>query len=77
MAAQAKTGGACARRRRQLMRIAGDNAILVLAAAPERIRSRDTHYPYRQDSDFHYLTGFAEPDAVLALVPGRAASETM
>src|SRR5690606_26086754 len=38
-----------ARRRRQLMRMAGDDAILVLPAAPERIRSRDTHYPYRQD----------------------------
>ena len=77
MAAQAKTGGACARRRRQLMRIAGDNAILVLAAAPERIRSRDTHYPYRQDSDFWYLTGFDEPSAVLVLVPGRAHGETL
>ncbi len=68
---------AYAKRRRQLMRIAGDDAILVLAAAPERIRSRDTHYPYRQDSDFWYLTGFAEPDAVLVLVPGRAHGEAL
>lgn len=66
-----------ARRRRQLMRMAGDDAILVLPAAPERIRSRDTHYPYRQDSDFWYLTGFAEPDAVLVLVPGRAHGEAL
>ena len=66
-----------ARRRRQLMRIAGDDAILVLAAAPERIRSRDTHYPYRQDSDFWYLTGFAEPEAVLVLVPGRRHGEAL
>lgn len=66
-----------ARRRRQLMRMAGDDAILVLPAAPERIRSRDTHYPYRQDSDLWYLTGFAEPDAVLVLVPGRAHGESL
>jgi len=66
-----------ARRRRQLMRIAGDDAILVLPAALERIRSRDTHYPYRQDSDFWYLTGFPEPDAVMVLVPGRAHGEAI
>jgi Xaa-Pro aminopeptidase len=67
----------CAKRRKQLMRMAGDDAILVLPAAPERIRSRDTHYPYRQDSDFWYLTGFPEPDAVLVLVPGRAHGEAI
>ncbi|HEY0309767.1 MAG TPA: aminopeptidase P N-terminal domain-containing protein [Luteimonas sp.] len=66
-----------ARRRKQLMRIAGDDAILVLPAAPERIRSRDTHYPYRQDSDLWYLTGFPEPEAVLVLVPGRAHGEAI
>jgi Xaa-Pro aminopeptidase len=66
-----------ARRRRQLMRMAGPDAIAIVAAAPERVRNNDAHYPYRQDSDFHYLTGFAEPDAVLVLVPGREASETI
>lgn len=66
-----------ARRRRQLMRMAGDDAIVVIPSAPERIRSRDTHYPYRQDSDFWYLTGFAEPDAVLVLIPGRAHGEAL
>lgn len=66
-----------ARRRRQLMRMAGDEAILVLPAAPERIRSRDTHYPYRQDSDLWYLSGFPEPEAVLVLVPGRAHGEAI
>lgn len=68
---------AYARRRRQLMRLAGEDAILVLAAAPERVRSRDTHYPYRQDSDFRYLTGFGEPEAVLVLVPGRRHGEAL
>ncbi|MDE1957794.1 MAG: aminopeptidase P N-terminal domain-containing protein [Xanthomonadaceae bacterium] len=61
-----------ARRRRELMRMAGGDAAVVVAAAPERMRNADAAYPYRQDSDFHYLSGFAETDAVLALLPGRA-----
>ena len=65
------------RRRKQLMRMAGDDAILVLPAAKETVRSRDTHHPYRQDSDFSYLTGFPEPEAVLVLVPGRAHGEVL
>ena len=66
-----------ARRRKQLMRMAGNNAILVLPSAPERVRSRDTHYPYRQDSDLLYLAGFPEPEAVLVLVPGRKHGESL
>ena len=66
-----------ARRRRQLMRMAGPDAILILPAAAERIRSNDSHYPYRQDSDFWYLSGFREPDAVLVLVPGRKHGEQL
>ena len=66
-----------ARRRRQLMRMAGEDAILVLPAAPVRVRSHDTHYPYRQDSDFWYLCGFPEPEAVLVLVPGRKHGEAL
>ncbi len=65
------------KRRKQLMRMAGEQAIVVLRAAPERIRSRDTHYPYRQDSDFWYLSGFAEPEAVLVLIPGRRHGEAL
>src|SRR5437868_12216367 len=63
------------KRRKQLMRMIGRDAIALVPAAPERIRNNDAHYPYRQDSDFHYLTGFPEPDAVLALIPGRAHGE--
>jgi Xaa-Pro aminopeptidase len=44
--------------------------IAVIPTAPERIRNRDTHYPYRFDSHFYYLTGFPEPEAVLVLVAG-------
>ena len=51
------------------------DAIVIVPAAPERVRSNDSHYPYRQDSDFHYLAGFPEPDAVLALIPGREQGE--
>jgi Xaa-Pro aminopeptidase len=44
---------------------------LILATAPEAIRNRDAHYPYRFDSHFYYLTAFPEPEAVLVLVAGR------
>jgi len=44
--------------------------IAVVPTAPERIRNRDTHYPYRFDSHFWYLTGFPEPEAVLVIVAG-------
>jgi len=66
-----------AQRRRTLMRMAGDSAAIIVAAAPERMRNADLAWPYRQDSDFHYLSGFPEPDAVLALLPGRRAGETV
>ena len=64
-----------ARRRKELMRMMGHDAIAIVPAAREKIRNRDTHYPFRQDSDFHYLTGFPEPDAVAVLVPGRKQAE--
>ena len=63
------------RRRRQLMRMVGAGGIVILPAAPVRKRSRDVEYRYRQDSDFYYLTGFTEPDAVAVLVPGRPQGE--
>jgi Xaa-Pro aminopeptidase len=46
------------------------SGIAVVPTAPERIRNRDAHYPYRFDSYFHYLTGFTEPESVLVLVGG-------
>jgi Xaa-Pro aminopeptidase len=63
------------KRREQLMRMVGKGGIAILPSAPVRIRSRDVEYRYRQDSDFFYLTGFAEPDAVAVLAPGRASGE--
>ena len=63
------------RRRRQLMRMMGSDSIAILPTAPERIRNRDVEYGYRPDSDFFYLTGFPEPQAVAVLVPGRKHAE--
>jgi Xaa-Pro aminopeptidase len=71
------TAAEFARRRRQLMRMAGVDAALLVAAAPERMRNADAAWPYRQDSDFHYLTGFPEAEAVLALLPGRTHGEAV
>ena len=64
-----------ARRRQQLMQMVGQEGVAILPAAPVRMRSRDVEYRFRQDSDFYYLTGFAEPDAVAVLVPGRKGGE--
>jgi Xaa-Pro aminopeptidase len=63
------------RRRRQFMRIIGKDAIAILPAAPVRHRNGDIEYAYRQDSHFHYLTGFPEPEAVAVIVPGRVHAE--
>ena len=63
------------RRRKQLMGMVGEGGIVILPAAPVRMRSRDVEYRFRQDSDFYYLSGFAEPDAVAVLVPGRDSGE--
>jgi Xaa-Pro aminopeptidase len=55
------------RLRRERLAKAIGAGVAVVPTAPERIRNRDTHYPYRFDSHFYYLTGFAEPEAVLVL----------
>lgn len=64
-----------ARRRRALMKAMGREAIAIVPAAPVRWRNSDVEHAYRQDSNFHYLTGFNEPEAVAVLVPGRAQGE--
>lgn len=65
------------RRRRRLLEAIGPDGVAVLMAAPERPRNRDVLHPYRQESDFYYLTGFPEPEAVLVLVPGRRSGEVV
>ena len=72
---QAVNPGEFSRRRRQLMRMMGKGGVAILPSAQPRMRNRDVQYPYRQDSDFYYLTGFSEPEAVAVLVPGRAGGE--
>ncbi|PLW83548.1 Xaa-Pro aminopeptidase [Kineobactrum sediminis] len=64
-----------ARRRRRLMGLMEPNSIAIIPSASEQLRSRDTSYPFRQDSDFHYLCGFPEPEAVLVLMPEREHGE--
>ncbi len=54
-------------RRQQLLEQMKDNSIAIVFAGSEVIRSNDTEYPFRQNSDFFYLTGFEEPDAVLVM----------
>src|SRR5262245_52596485 len=57
-------------RRRRLAQAMAEGVAVVPTAA-ERIRNHDTHFPYRFDSHFYYLTGFPEPEAVLVLVSGK------
>lgn len=64
-----------ARRRKALMAEMEPNSIAILPAAPMYIRNRDIEHIYRQDSDFQYLSGFPEPEAVIALIPGREHGE--
>ncbi|KDO00531.1 MULTISPECIES: Xaa-Pro aminopeptidase [Pseudomonas] len=64
-----------ARRRKALMAQMEPNSIAILPAAAVAIRNRDVEHVYRQDSDFQYLSGFPEPEAVIALIPGREHGE--
>lgn len=63
------------RRRKHLMQDMGKDSIAILATAGEQVRNRDVNYAFRPDSDFLYLTGFWEPEAVLVLIPGRKHGE--
>ena len=53
----------------------GDAGVAVIAAAKLMRRNGDTHFHFRQESDFYYLTGFCEPDAILVLTPQRDEGE--
>jgi Xaa-Pro aminopeptidase len=68
-------GAELKRRRRALMRIMGDDSIAVIPSAHTCMRSRDTEYPYRADSNLLYLSGFDEPEALMVLVPNRRAGQ--
>ncbi len=66
-----------AERRRAVLDAVAPQSALLLPAGRELLRNGDTHYPFRQRSDFLYLTGFQEPDAILVFLPGRRAGETV
>lgn len=55
--------------RRRLGKVVGSDGIAVVGAAREEIRNYDVMHPFRQDTSFWYLTGFAEPDAVAVIAP--------
>jgi Xaa-Pro aminopeptidase len=53
------------------MRSIDKDSVAIIPAAREAVRSHDTNYRYRQNSDFFYLTGFEEPDAIAVIAPAR------
>lgn len=65
------------KRRRYKVMAGLQQAALLVAAHPEHIRNDDVPYPYRQDSNFYYLTGFEEPEAFLLLRPGKTPESVM
>ncbi|MFN2493615.1 MAG: Xaa-Pro aminopeptidase [Pyrinomonadaceae bacterium] len=61
----------------EFMRSMDKNSVAIIPAAREATRSNDTQYRFRQDSDFYYLTGFEEPEAIAVLAPGREHKYTL
>ena len=64
-------------RRRELMALMETDSIAILPSSMLQTRNSDVEYRFRQDSDFHYLTGFDEPDSVFVLIPGRQQAEAI
>lgn len=62
-------------RRQALMAALPPRSAVLLPSATLMTRSRDSEFAFRQNSDFHYLSGFPEPDALLLLLPGREEGE--
>ena len=63
------------KRRRLLMEHVGEGNIALIASAQIQKRNKDVNFPFRQDSDFYYLTGFNEPEALAVFIPGRKEGE--
>ena len=64
-------------RRKRLMDMIGSDSIAILPTASIIVRNRDVEFPFRPDSDFFYLTGYPEPEAVLVLIPDRKEGESI
>ncbi|QEP45152.1 Xaa-Pro aminopeptidase [Ectothiorhodospiraceae bacterium BW-2] len=62
-------------RRRDFIEQIGSKSIAIIPTAIEKLRNRDVDYPFRPDSDFYYLTGFAEPEAIAVIIPERDQGE--
>src|ERR1700689_3738390 len=62
-------------RRKRMMEAIAPGATAIMPSAPVAVRSNDVEFVYRQDSDFYYLTGFAEPESVALLSPGHPDGE--
>lgn len=58
-------------RQRLLSLLESDSTAAVIPTATPKVRNHDCDYRFRPDSDFWYLTGFAEPGACLVLLPGQ------
>lgn len=65
------------KRRQQLLSTIDPNGIAIVASAPITERNESVEHPYRQNSNFQYLTGFPEPEAVLVLIPHRAEGQSI
>ena len=63
------------RRRKRLMDMIGDESIAILPTASVHLRNNDVEFPFRPDSDFYYLTGYPEPEAVAVIIPDRPHGE--
>ena len=63
------------KRRKNIMQQIGAGNIGLIPSSPSQIRNRDVDYPYRQDSDFYYLTGFNESEALAVFIPEREQGE--
>lgn len=63
------------KRRKELMQQVGQGNIALIASASNQTRNRDVEFPFRQDSDFYYLTGFNESDSLAVFIPGREQGE--
>lgn len=63
-------------RRNTLLKKLPENSVAFIASGEEKIRNRDVEYEFRAESDFYYLTGFAEPDAILMLIKYDSVSES-
>ncbi len=63
------------RRRQELLNQIGDNDIVIVPTSSVKTRNSDVDFQFRSDSDFFYLTGFSEPEAVAVICPGRPNGE--